>query len=260
MRITKLPIPLLIAAAALTSVAVIYVYLTAPPMPTHTDPNFTMPLFSGGVYLWRGAAFEYLFSADGIISISYAPPYHLIYTNGPLGNFSIGDRVWIIYVYGERPLYVIKHYVYRPWSNDWGYEYIVFTLTDVTPANLTISNITMWLPRPFDSVTDYLSDREYNALYARVPAAHSHRALSVEVNGTHLIFKVGPLTAWGGSFEYSLSTRLPSPTSGRTIKVTNSPTSTSYTLGGYPFSAIALPYLYFAITPQDTTTLVIYVS
>jgi hypothetical protein len=62
MRITKLPIPLVVAAAALTSVVMIYVYLTAPPMPIHTDPNFTYPLLAGVTYMWRGAAFQYVYA------------------------------------------------------------------------------------------------------------------------------------------------------------------------------------------------------
>jgi hypothetical protein len=261
MRITRLPIPLVLAAVALTSVAVIYVYLTAPPMPIHTDPNFTTPLFVGGTYLWRGAAFEYLFSSDEIISISHMPPYHLLYTTGPLTNITIGDNIWIIYVYGERPLYVVKHRTYIPYVSPPGeYDtYYVFKLRAVTPPNLTISNLTMWLPTMFD-LTDFLSDREYNALYGRVPVAHSCRALAIEVNGTHVIFRCAPLTAWGGAIEYVHYARLPSPTSGRTIRVTNTPTSSSYTIGGYTFSIIALPYRFFSITPSGTTNVVIYVN
>jgi hypothetical protein len=258
MRITKLPIPLLIAAAALTSVAVIYVYLTAPPMPIHTDRNFTTPLFSGGVYLWRGAAFEYIFSADGIISVSYMPPYHLIYLTGPLVNMTIGDSIWIVYVFGERPLFVVKQRAYDPYGFGGIYGekdfYFVFKLVDVTPSNLTISNLTMWLPTAF-RLEETLSYNEDWAVRARVP--DPLRVTSVEINGTHLIFKAAPLVY--GGVEYALPARLPSPTTGKTIRVTNRPISSSYIAGGSTFTAIALPYQHFAIIPSETTTLTIYV-
>jgi len=259
MRINKLPIPLVLAAAALTSVAVIYVYLTAPLMPIHTDPNFTHPLFAGGTYMWRGAAFEYQFSSDEVISLTHKPPYHLLYTTGPLGNFSIGSDVWIIHVYGERPLYVVRHYVYRPWSYDYGYEYFVFKLADVTPPNSTMSNLTMWLPRTF-GLTEYLTTREYDALNARVPVVHSHRVTAVVVNGTHLILRVAPLTSWGGPSEADVPSQMPSPVTGRNIRITNTPISSSYTIGGYSYTAIALPYRFFSISPSTTTNLVIYVN
>jgi hypothetical protein len=211
-------------------------------------------LYVGGTYLWRGAAFEYTFSSDEIISISYMPPYHLIYTTGPLGNTTIGGRIWIIYVYGERPLYVIKQYVYVPWGDSWSDQYFVFKLTDVTPND---SGLNMWLPQPF-APSETLSDREYYALNAVVPVAHAHRVLSVEVNGTHMIFRAAGPTITGS--EYSLPARLPSPVSGRTIRVTNTPLSSSYTINGTTFTIIALPYQYFSISPTATTNLVIYVS
>ena len=257
MRITRLPIPLLIAAIGITSTAVIYVYLTAPPMPIHTDPNFTYPLLTGAVYLWRGAAFDYIFSSDKIVSISYTPAHHLIYLNGPMANITIGDSAWIVYLRGGRPLYVVKQRIdYAPggWSGNY---YFVFKLEDVTPPNLTIPNLSIWLPRPFDQ-NDVLSDREYEAVTKRVPPAETTRVLRIEVNGTHIIFIGADLTDYGGEYQYVA--RLPSPTSGRTIRITNKPISASYVLDGTTLSATALPYLYFAITPTETTTLVVYVS
>jgi hypothetical protein len=254
MRITKLPIPLLIAAAALTSVTVIYVYLTAPPMPIHTDPNFTSPLYIGGTYLWRGAAFEYTFSSDEIISMSYMPPYHLIYTTGPLTNITMGSNAWVVYVRGERPLYVIKHRVYLPWAGYSADEYFVFKLTDVTPSGLT--DLNMWLPQTFDR-SDFLSTREYDAVLALVSNTDVYRALNVVANSTHVIFDRGDLIY---DNVYSVVITLPSPQSGRTIRVTNAPISSSYIINSTTYTIIALPYQYFSISPTATTNLVIYVS
>jgi hypothetical protein len=254
MRITKLPIPLLIAAAALTGVAVIYVYLTAPPMPIYTDPNFTTPLYVGGVYLWRGAAFEYTFSSDEIISISYMPPYHLIYTTGPLTNTTVGSNVWVVYVRGERPLYVIKLNVYLPWAGYSADEYFVFKLTDVTPSNVT--GLNMWLPETFGR-SDFLSTREYNAVLALVSNVDVYRAINVVANSTHLIIDRGDLTY---DNVYRVVVALPSPQSGRTIRVTNEPISSSYVINSTTYTIIALPYQYFSISPTATTNLVIYVS
>jgi len=255
MRITKLPIPLLLAAAALTSVVYIYVYLKAPPMPIHTDPNFTTPLFAGGVYLWRGAAFEYIFSADEVISISYMPPYHLVYLSGPLYNISIGDNVRIVYLAGGRPIYLVRHHVYDSAANNWGYAWLAFKFVDVTPSNLSTPNLTMWLPQAFGA-SETLSQEEYDVIHSLV--GYFFRAVGVEVNGTHVIFRVNAPTYQG--IEGRLVGKLSSPVSGKTIKVTNNPISTAYFVNGTTFTAIALPYQYFAITPSGTTTLTIYVS
>jgi hypothetical protein len=258
MRISKLPIPLLVAAAALTGVAVIYVYLTAPPMPIHTDPNFTSPLFVGGVYLWRGAAFQYLLSADKIISVSHAPGYHLIYTNGPLTNITIGDRIWIVYLRGGRPLYVEKRWIdWYPPDGRSGYWYLVYKIEDVTPPNCTIPDLTMWLPQTFGP-TEYLSQNEMDAIMRILgnPWAVA-RVLAVEVNGTHIIYRTGyPYI----DLQQQLFARLSSPTTGTTIRVTNRPFGSSYTVNGTTFSATALPYQFFSISPSETTRLVIYVS
>jgi hypothetical protein len=209
MRITKLPIPLLIAAAALTSVAVIYVYLTAPPMPLHT---------------------------------------------GPLTNITVGSNVWVVYVRGERPLYVIKLRVYIPWAGYSSDSYFVFKLTDVTPSNVT--GLNMWLPEMFDRY-DYLSTRERDAVLALVSNADIYRALNVVANSTHVIIERGDLTY---DNVYRVVVALPSPQSGRTIRVTNAPISSSYVINGTTYTIIALPYQYFSISPTATTNLVIYVS
>ena len=258
MRMTKFPLPLLIAAAAITGTAVIYVYLTAPPMPIHTDPNFTSPLFVGMTYLWRGAAFDYLFSADYSISMTYMPVHHLMYLTGPPSNITIGDNVWIVYVRGwKRPYYIIKHHI--DWSpGGWsGYYYFVFWLEDVTPPNLTIRNLYLWLPRTFDP-NDVLTQDEFDAIYKFVPSAEITRVLRVEVNSTHVTFIVSAVTYYDAESKYVA--KLPSPVSGTSIRITNKPISASYTFNGTTFSAMALPYNYFSITPSDTTTLVVYVS
>ena len=261
MRITKLPIPLLLAAVALTSVVMIHVYFMAPPMPIHTDPNFTYVLYTGGVYMWRGAAFHYVFSADGVISLTYRPPHYLLITNGPLGNFSLGDNIWVIHVIGERPLMLVRQYVWVPWGDypgRWSYEWLVYKLIDITPPNLSDPRLTVWLPTMFQ-LTDFLSDKEYEAVKARV-GPFVYRVLDIEVNATHIIFRVARADYYGGTTEYRIAGTLPSPIQGRTLSVTNNPIGGSYAINGTTLSAIALPYHYFVIKPVDTVNLVIYVS
>jgi hypothetical protein len=258
MRITKLPIPLLIAAAALTSVAVIYVYLTAPPMPIHTDPNFTMPLYPGSIYLWRGAAFEYIFSADQSVSIAYGTPYYLTYLTGPLHNITLADNMYIIHFsITGKTLYVIKERLLLRDGSSWD-VCLVYKLIDVTPENVTIPNLSIYLPIGFNR-TETLSNEEDSVLYNNYYCASRGRVLSVEVNGTHLIYRTSTYTTYphGEGLFYK---RLTSPVTGKTIKVTNKPISRSYTVGGTAYTAMLLPYLHFAIDPQDTTTLVVYVS
>jgi len=258
MRITKLPIPLLIAAAALTSVAVIYVYLTAPPMPIHTDPNFTSPLYVGGVYLWRGAAFQYIFSADGQISATYGAPYHLVYLFGPLYNITLAGKIAIIYGAGIRPLYVVKHDLV---SEDGMYPFtgacLVFKLKDVTPQNSTIGNLTLYLPEMFD-LSDALTNKEDLTLYNFAGCSSRFRVVQMQVNSTHILFQTAYTTS--STLAWKMVMRLEPLASGKTIRVTNQPLSGSYVVGSATYSVTALPYIHFAIVPQDTTTLTIYVS
>jgi len=259
MRITKLPIPLLIAAAALTSVAVIYVYLTAPPLPIHTDPNFSQPLFAGVTYLWRGAAFQYIFSADSQISVTYGAPYHLVYLFGPLYNITLSGKIAIIYGAGIRPLYAVKHNLV---SEDGAHTFtdacLIFKLKDVTPQNIsTVGNLTLYLPEMFD-LNDVLTNKENSVLYNFADCSSRFRVVQMQVNGTHILFQTAyPTTPTLG---WKLVMRLEPLASGKTIRATNQPLSGSYVVGSATYSVMALPYLHFAIKPQDTTTLKIYVS
>jgi hypothetical protein len=256
MRITKLPIPILIAAAALTSVAVIYVYLTGPLLPIYTDPNFTTPLFSGAVYLWRGAAFQYSFSADSPVSLTYTSPYSLIYLTGPTTNITISvGREWIVYPLGERRLYV------RYMSAGTNNYYVVYKLVEVTPGNnSSTANLTMWLPQVFD-LNDPLTNRELNAIRTLVSPYNVYRAVAIQVNGTHIIYTLAyPQLYMGGYYPFTVSAMLPTPTTGKAINVNNNPVSSSYNVGSAAYTVISLPYQYFAITPSATTTLTIYVS
>jgi hypothetical protein len=258
MRITKLPIPLVLAAAALTGVVYIYVYLTAPPMPIHTDSNFTHPLFAGATYLWRGAAFQYIFSADSQISVSYEAPYHLMYLYGPLYNITLGGKIAIIYGAGIRPLYAVKHTLV---SEDGRYTFtdmcLVFKLKDVTPGNSTIENLVMYLPEIFNE-NDVLTDKEDRVLYSFAHCSSKFRVVYMQVNGTHIIFQTAYTHSPSLTWRVVLSLR--HLASGRTIRATNHPLSGSYIVNGTTYTAMALPYLHFAITPQDTTRLVIYVN
>jgi hypothetical protein len=258
MRITKLPIPLLIAAAALTSVAVIYVYLTGPSLPIYTDPNFTGPLFIGGTYLWRGAAFEYIFSADDQISVSYVDPYHLVYLFGPLYNITLSGRMAIVYGVGIRPIYVVKHDLV---TEDGRYSFtgtcLVFKLRDVTPENSTIGNLTVYLPEIFN-VNDVLTDAEDMVIYRFAGCSSRFRVVQVQVNGTHILFQTA--YTYSNSLAWKLVMPLQSLASGRTVRATNTPLSGSYIVGSTTYTVMALPYLHFVITPLGTTTLTIYVS
>jgi hypothetical protein len=259
MRIAKWPIPMILAAIALTSTALIYVYIQAPPIPIYTDPNFTSSLIGGMTYLWRGAAFQYTFSADVPVNISYGPAYHLIYLTGPLTNTSLGQNAWIVYLIGGRPLYVTK--VSGCTTEGWcgGTRYLVFKLKEVTPENMTGLNMTIWLPEPFD-ISDFLTDQETQAIDRVVTLPFGElpwRVLRVDANATHLMYNYAP---YDGTNQYVMYVKMPNSQNGISIKVTNKPSSVSYTYGGVTYSAMILPYIYFAITPSQTTTLRIYVS
>jgi hypothetical protein len=257
MRISRLPIPLVLAAAALTSVAVIYVYLTAPPMPIHTDPNFSSPLFAGFTYIWRGAAFEYIISSSNHISVAYRAPYHLIYLQGPLYNITLSSNIYTVYGAGIRPILVIKHMAYSELSGSTVEACFIFKLTDVTPENVTIPGLSMYMPTLF-SASDPLSSKEDMAVYHYTSCTNRIRVTNIEVNGTHIRLVTLLSTYTSGEQRYLLS--LPSPTTGTTIRVTNSPIRGTYVVNGTTYSIMALPYLHFAITPTHTTTVTIYVN
>jgi len=258
MRITKLPIPLLIAAAALTSVVYIYVYLTAPPMPIHTDPNFTSSLYVGGVYLWRGAAFQYIFSADSQISVAYRAPYHLVYLSGPLYNITLSGKVFIFYGAGIRPLYVVKHDLVSEYGNtDYSNTCLIFNLRDITPENATFGNLTLYLPQVFD-LNDVLTSKEDYVVYSFANCLSRYRVIQIQTNSTHIIFQ--PAYTTSNTLSRRLVMTLQPLASGKTIRATNQPLSGSYIVGSTTYSVTALPYLHFVITPQDTTKLTIYVS
>ncbi len=263
MRISKLPVPLLLAAAALTSVAVIYVYLQAPPMPIHTDPNFTQPLFGGVTYLWRGAAFEYIFSADYPISVAYGAPYHLIYLNGPLYNITLGGgNVVLIYGVGIRPLYIVKKTVRtEDGRNTFTDTCFVYKLTELAIRNAmdTGEGFDLYLPRLFDQ-NDVLTNKEESAVASFGRCSSRFRVVHMTINGTHIVYQLAyvhsPTLAW------RVVERLSSPVDGKTIRLTNQPLRGAYAVDGSTstYVAIALPYLHFAITPSETTTLTIYVN
>jgi hypothetical protein len=257
MRITKLPIPLLIAAAAITSVAYIYVYLTAPPMPIHTDPNFTSPLYAGGTYMWRGAAYQYLFSADQTIYLTNGTPYHFIYLNGPLHNISLASKVFIIYGTRIRPLYIHKQTLIMELHGTTTEVCLVYRLTDVTPEDIEIGNFTLYLPRTF-SPSEVLTLDEDRVVSSFGSCLTRRRVLDISVNGTHIIYRTMYMDTASGDMRFVQ--RLPPSVVGRTIRITNRPLSGSYIVGGRTYTVIALPYLHFAIVPSDTTTLTIYVS
>jgi len=258
MRITKLPIPLLLAAAALTSVVYIYVHLTAPPMPIHTDPNFTGTLYAGGTYLWRGAAYQYVFSADSHISMSYGAPYHLMYLFGPLYNISLGGgKIIIVYGADIRPLYAVKQTVTIEGSTYTDNVCLIFKLQDVTPQNSTIANLTLYLPVTFD-LNDVLTNKEERTIYYFGGCYTMRRVIQIQANSTHIIFQSATPHMTTPSERWVM--KLESLAPGKTITVTNQPVSGSYAIGGATFAVMALPYLHFTITPQDTTTLTIYVS
>jgi len=209
-------------------------------------------------YLWRGAAFQYVFSADSQISMAYGTPYHLVYLFGPLYNISLaGSKIFIIYGANIRPLYVIKTDLETESGNHVPNVCLIYKLKDVTPQNLTIGNLTLYLPEVFD-INDVLKNDEDTVVYSFGSCVRRYRVVNIQVNGTHITFHTAYSTQPLLSSRYVLKLQPLAP--GKTIRVTNQPISGSYVVGSATFEVMVLPYLHFAITPQDTTTLIVYVS
>ena len=263
MQLTKIPMPLLIAALVATTAVVIYLQLTVVPVPAVADPNYTVTLVKGSPYLWRGAASEINITSNATIRLAYMPVAHVVYVNGPLTNTSLGGGKWLIHtcelvpsltmstsgsaVLVCEPLLVEK--TTRPGGDTY---YFVFKLVNTTKVN----GLSVLVPQPFD-VADTLSKKAINAIRAHTGASEAWRIVRVYTNGTHITLDYAKLneTRVYGSFIYPLSA-----IETTSIKITSSGYGVSYKVNATTVSAYLMPYQHIVIVPNATARVTIVVK
>jgi len=233
MRLSKIPVALVIAAMVSVTAVTIYLYLSLVPVPVVADPNFTGTLVAGSPYLWRGAASTIEISSNATIGVTYMPVGYVVAVNGPLTNATLGRGVWLVYLSGGRPLLVIMT----------NYTLYAFRLVDA----FNVNGITVLVPQTF-SATDYLTYQESEAIAAFTNILGAYRVTDVETNGTHIILQLSDSSdnsVWG-----YLYFRLPTPALVTTANYNFAGYGISHVVNGTTVSMYVEPYEYFVITPQ----------
>jgi hypothetical protein len=246
MRLTKIPMPLLIAALVATTAVVVYLQLTVVPVPVVADQNATAPLPAGTPYLWRGAASEISISSNATIRVAHMSVFHVIYVNGPLSNASLGNGKWIVYLSGGRPILVER--VTTPSGT---YQYLL-KLVNVTKVN----GLSVLVPRVF-SASETLTDAESHAVAILTGVSGGLRVTNIYTNGTHIILDVAPHNSTTTSATHSY--RLPPAVATTNIRITSSGYGVSYMVGSSTVSAYIMPYQHIVIVPNATARVTIVV-
>ena len=245
MRLTKIPVPLLIATLVATTAVVIYLQLSVVPVPVVADPNFTTTLIAGTPYLWRGAGSEFTITSNATIKVTYMPVAHVIYINGPLGNASLGGNAWLIYLKGGRPLLVEK--LAKPSG---GSDYFVFKLVNV--AN--VSGLSVFVPQKFD-VSDALSNDEARAVSAHTGAWGVWRVVNIYTNGTHLALDISD--QYNTVVQDTIFYKLPPAVETTSTKITSSGYGVSYIVNSTTVSVYLMPYQHIVIVPKANANVII---
>jgi hypothetical protein len=248
MRLTKIPMPLLIAALVVTSAVVIHLQLTVVHVPPVADSNHTSVLVKGTPYLWRGAASEITISSNATIRLAHMPVFHVIYINGPLSNASLGEGKWMVYLSCGRPILVERV------STTGGTQYLLVKLENVSK----VDGLTVLVPRVFGGM-ETLTPREAQTLSAITGASEAWRVLDIYTNGTHIALVVAPhnRTTNGPTTFYF---RLPPAVETKSFKITSSGYGVSYKVGDTTVSAYVMPYQHVVIIPNATARVTIVVK
>jgi len=245
MRLSKIPVPLLIAALVATTAVVVYLQLSIVPAPPVADPNFTGTLVKGSPYLWRASASEIIISSNATLKVTYMPLFHVIYINGPLSNASLGENKWMIY-YGNKAILVER--VTTPDGTT--YQYLL-KLVNVSKVN----GLTVLVPQTF-SAYETLTDeaKVIQAITGRIGL----RVVNVYTNGTHIALDVAAhnSTTVLGTHYF----RLPPAIETTSTRITSSGYGVSYKVGDVTVSAYVMPYQFIVIVPNATARVTITVK
>jgi hypothetical protein len=249
----RYPIPLILAALVATTAVMVYLTLDVRPVVPVVDENFTGVLFNGSVYLWRGAAGALTFYSDGgDIEVAYFAPAYVIYLNGPPGNVTIRDGLymvssstlgtWLIHVVnvhsaggGMRP----AELVYKLVPVDIGDNLTVYVPTYLEPGNYY--DVWQFFEEAMGGTTpEFVKD--------------------IQVNSTHVVIKT---FSWGGTPLVEALYPIPGYVrinDGSAYTYRFSGVGFSYRIGNNTISGFAMPYAYFIIKPLADTTVTITVG
>jgi hypothetical protein len=239
--------PLLLAALVATTAVVIYLRLSVVSPPVVADSNFTGTLVAGTPYLWRGAATEITVSSNASIRLSYMPMFHVIYTNGPLSNASLGDGRWMVYLSGGRPILVER--VSTPGGSTYFY---LLKLVNVSKVN----GLTVLVPQAFGA-SETLTDAESQVVRVLTGASGALRVINIYTNGTHIALNVAPHNSTSGPATHYF--RLPPAVVTTSTSITSRGYGTSYIVNGGTVSAYVMPYHHVVIIPNATARVIIVV-
>jgi hypothetical protein len=232
MRLGKVPMALIIAAAVSFTAVTVYLYISVIPIPVVADSNFTGTLVAGSAYLWRGSASTFEFSSNATIQLTYAPVGYVVSVNGPLSNITLGKGAWLIYLNGGRPLLVMYFDAYL----------VAFKLVPVSSTN----GVTVLVPQPFD-MGDYLTDNELNAIETYTGVMSAYRVTNVVANNTYITLEFS-LSQYSHVYTY-YDLQLPTPVSVTSATYHGTGYGVSYKVGNATVSAYVAPYEHFVITP-----------
>jgi hypothetical protein len=244
MQLTRIPVPLLIAAVVATTAVVIYLQLTVVSVPVVADSNFTSTLVAGSPYLWRGAASEITVSSNVTVRLSHMPLFHVVYANGPLGNVSLGGGKWVLHVR-------CRHYLVERVTVPGGgtYQYII-KLVNVS----RVDGLSVYVPQAF-APTETLSADEVDVIASYTGVAGGLRVVNIYTNGTHIAIDVAPHNATSTSATHYY--RLPPAVATTNFRITSSGYGVSYTHGSSTVSVYVMPYQHVVIVPNATARVTI---
>jgi hypothetical protein len=246
MWLTKIPMPLLIAALVATTSVVIYLQLTVVPVPPVADANFTGVLAMGSPYLWRGAASEIIIISNATIKLTHMPVGYTIYLNGPLNNASLGDGKWLIYLRGGRPILVE-----RVTTSDGSYQYL-FKLANVSKVN----GLSVLVPQVFGA-SETITEDEARAIQA-ITGRIGLRVLNIYTNGTHIMLNVAPHNNTSSPATHYF--RLPPAVATTSTRITSRGYGVSYNVGNTTLSVYIMPYQHIVIIPEANARVTIVVK
>jgi len=246
MQLTKIPMPLIIAAFVATTSVVILLQLTVVPAPPVADANFTGTLVKGSPYLWRGAASEISISSNATLKLTHMPLFHVIYINGPLSNASLGDNRWMIYLRCRTIL------VERVTTPDGTTHQYLLKLVNASKVN----GLTVLVPQTF-GVSETITDDEARAIQA-ITGRIGLRVVNVYTNGTHIALNVAPHNSTTGPTTHYF--RLPPALETTSTRITSSGYGVSYKVNATTVTAYLMPYLHIVIVPNATARVAIVVK
>jgi hypothetical protein len=174
------------------------------------------------------------------------PLFHVVYVNGPLGNASLGENTWMIYL---RCKSILVERVTTPDGTT--YQYLI-KLVNASKVN----GLTVLVPQTF-SASETVTDDEASAIQA-ITGRIGLRVVNIYTNGTHIALNVAPHNSTTGPTTHYF--RLPPAVETTSTRITSSGYGVSYSVNSTTVAAYLMPYLHIVIVPNATARVTIVVK